>query len=128
MTYVQSRQFKYNSLFSRSSIDRRGHVDTSFPLSSHVQSLVANRRRQHFGILAVMLLVVAQEQVRGIKYQVMESQAADISGNNAKVLESLCCGVDHLVNEFPLNLVSGDDWPPNGLVQKTGNRLEDVLR
>jgi len=54
-------------------------------------------------------------------------EGADITSLDAKVLEGLGGLINELVVELPLNLVGRHDGPPQRLVDKSGNRLENLL-
>jgi len=57
----------------------------------------------------------------------MKRQTAQLRRLNPQILERLRCRINLLVNELPLYLISGQDRPPERLVQKTSNRLQDRL-
>lgn len=60
-------------------------------------------------------------------YQVVVCELGNVTRLNAQVLEGLGLGINHLVDELSLNLVSGESMPPEHLVHDAGNRLEDCL-
>lgn len=109
-------------------IGRQERASTSSPLSSHAQSLVANRRKQRYGMIAGEKLAVRFGVVRLQKpYQIVESQVSKVSWLNAKVLEGLRIWIDDLIQELTLDLVTGKDWPPESLVKEGGSWLKDGL-
>lgn len=57
----------------------------------------------------------------------MVGEVGDICRLEAEVLEGLGLRIDDLVVELTLNLIGRHDGPPKGLVQDTGDRLEDLL-
>ena len=109
-------------------IDRQERASTSSPLSSHAQSLVANRRKQRYGMIAWGELAVTSG-VRTLRetYQIVESQVSKVSWLNAEVLEGLCVWIDDLVQELTLNLVTRKNWPPKSLVEEGGSWLKNSL-
>jgi hypothetical protein len=57
----------------------------------------------------------------------MESQVGKLSWLNAEILESLCGGIDALINEFSLDFITREDWPPESLIEKGRRGLQDRL-
>ena len=108
-------------------IGRQERASTSSPLSSHAQSLVANRRKQRYGMIARAVLVANRVLSGRGTYQVMESHVSKLSWLNAKVLEGLCVWIDDLVQELTLDLVTRKNWPPKSLVKEGGSWLKDSL-
>ena len=57
----------------------------------------------------------------------MECEFAKLSWFNFEVLECLRGTVDLLIDEFSLNFVGRNSWPPQHLVKHIGYWLEDAL-
>jgi hypothetical protein len=57
----------------------------------------------------------------------MECETCELGWFNSKILEGLGSWIDFLVNELALNLVGGENGPPESLVQEAGCRLENTL-
>lgn len=60
-------------------------------------------------------------------YQVEVSESADLSGLNVQIFEGLGRGINLLINELTLNLISGKSGPPKVLVEVVSGRLQDDL-
>lgn len=60
-------------------------------------------------------------------YEVVVGKIGQIRRLDAEILECLCAGVDHLVDEFALHLVGRHGRPPEELVQVKGKRLKHCL-
>jgi hypothetical protein len=60
-------------------------------------------------------------------YEVVEGKVGQIRRLNAEILERLCAGIDHLVDELALHLVGRHGRPPEVLVQVKGKRLKHGL-
>ena len=55
----------------------------------------------------------------------MKRKLGDITGLDAQIFESLGTGINSLINEFSLDLVSRCCRPPDEVVQKLGDRFHD---
>lgn len=63
----------------------------------------------------------------GQTYEVVEGEVGQVCRLDAEILERLCVGVDHLVDELALYLVGRHGRPPEELVQVKGKRLKHCL-
>ena len=68
---------------------------------------------------------ICTTQMRGLTYQVVIRQVGDRIRLNAEILKRFGVGVNDMVDEFTLDLVSAADGPPEELVENVGERFHD---
>lgn len=72
-------------------------------------------------------MVVCQWRVQAQTYEVKIGETGDFGRLNIQVLERLGGGVNVLINELALNLVSGHGRPPKVFVEVVSSGLENDL-
>ena len=67
------------------------------------------------------------EHSNWLPHQVVVSQARDVSWLHAQIRKCLCCRVNDLVDELPLDFIARRDRPPEKLVENLGSGFQKHL-